>query len=147
MVTQGIKCWFVSSMHLFRILENRFSRDEATYSMFLRRYCLTMKITLLFLATIIGYTVGQTKYCCAPDQWESRNTFLQGKVDHGTVFVLQVRKSRHVMSRCLTNEVLLEEQEHVQWVQSSGEHLRTKVTPDFHLTCSKNGGNLGSESK
>ena len=30
---------------------------------------------------------------------------------------------------------------------SSREHLRTKVTPDFHLTYSKNGGNLGSKSK
>ena len=27
------------------------------------------------------------------------------------------------------------------------KHLHTKVTPDFHLTYSKNGGNLGSESK
>ena len=27
------------------------------------------------------------------------------------------------------------------------KHLRTKVTPDFHLTYSKNRGNLGSESK
>ena len=30
---------------------------------------------------------------------------------------------------------------------SSRKHLRTKVSPDFHLTYSKNGGNLGSESK
>ena len=30
---------------------------------------------------------------------------------------------------------------------ASREHLRTKVTPDFHLTYSKNGGNLGSGSK
>ena len=29
----------------------------------------------------------------------------------------------------------------------SRKHLRTKVTPDFHLTYGKNGGNLGSESK
>ena len=29
----------------------------------------------------------------------------------------------------------------------SQKHLRTKVTPEFHLTYSKNGGNLGSESK
>ena len=29
----------------------------------------------------------------------------------------------------------------------SRKHLRTKVTPDFHLTYSKNGGYLGSESK
>ena len=29
----------------------------------------------------------------------------------------------------------------------SREHLRSKVTPDFHLTYSKNGGNMGSESK
>ena len=29
----------------------------------------------------------------------------------------------------------------------SRKHLRIKVTPDFHLTYSKNGGNLGSESK
>ena len=29
----------------------------------------------------------------------------------------------------------------------SQKHLRTKVTPDLHLTYSKNGGNLGSESK
>ena len=29
----------------------------------------------------------------------------------------------------------------------SWKHLHTKVTPDFHLTYSKNGGNLGSESK
>ena len=27
------------------------------------------------------------------------------------------------------------------------EHLRTKLIPDFHLTYSKNGGNLGSGSK
>ena len=36
------------------------------------------------------------------------------------------------------------------WASSSDasrKHLRTKVTPDFHLTYSKNGGNLGSESK
>ena len=31
--------------------------------------------------------------------------------------------------------------------QTSRKHLRTKVTPDLHLTYSKNGGNLGSESK
>ena len=31
--------------------------------------------------------------------------------------------------------------------ETSRKHLRTKVTPDFHLTYSKNGGNLGSESK
>ena len=30
---------------------------------------------------------------------------------------------------------------------ASRKHLRTKVTPDFHLIYSKNGGNLGSESK
>ena len=30
---------------------------------------------------------------------------------------------------------------------SSRKHLRTKVTPDFHLTYSKNVENLGSESK
>ena len=30
---------------------------------------------------------------------------------------------------------------------SSRKHLRTKVTPDFHLKYSKNWGNLGSESK
>ena len=29
---------------------------------------------------------------------------------------------------------------------TSRKHLRTKVTPDFHLTYSKNGGNLGSGS-
>ena len=29
---------------------------------------------------------------------------------------------------------------------ASRKHLRTKVTPDFHLTYSKNEGNLGSES-
>ena len=29
----------------------------------------------------------------------------------------------------------------------SRKHLRRKVTPDFHLTYSKNGGNQGSESK
>ena len=32
-------------------------------------------------------------------------------------------------------------------ISSSWKHLHTKVTPDFHLTYSKNGGNLGSESK
>ena len=32
-------------------------------------------------------------------------------------------------------------------LRSSRKHLRTKVTPDFHLTYSKNGGNLGSGSK
>ena len=31
--------------------------------------------------------------------------------------------------------------------RSSRKHLRTKMTPDFHLTYSKNGGNPGSESK
>ena len=31
--------------------------------------------------------------------------------------------------------------------QTSRKHLHTKVTPDFHLTYSKNGGNLGSVSK
>ena len=30
---------------------------------------------------------------------------------------------------------------------TSRKHLRTKVTPDFHLTYSENGGNLGLESK
>ena len=30
---------------------------------------------------------------------------------------------------------------------SSREHLRTKVTPGLHLTYSKNGENLGSDSK
>ena len=30
---------------------------------------------------------------------------------------------------------------------TSRKHLHTKVTPDFHLTYSKNGGNTGSESK
>ena len=29
--------------------------------------------------------------------------------------------------------------------KTSLKHLRTKVTPDYHLTYSKNGGNLGSE--
>ena len=32
-------------------------------------------------------------------------------------------------------------------IKTSRKHLRTKVTPDFHLTYNKNGGNLGSESK
>ena len=31
--------------------------------------------------------------------------------------------------------------------ETSRKLLRTKVTPDFHLTYSKNGGNLVSESK
>ena len=31
--------------------------------------------------------------------------------------------------------------------RTSRKHLRTKVTPDFHLTYSKNGVYLGSESK
>ena len=30
---------------------------------------------------------------------------------------------------------------------TSQKHLRTKMTPDFHLTYSTNWGNLGSESK
>ena len=30
---------------------------------------------------------------------------------------------------------------------TSRKHLRAKVTPDFHLTYSENGGNLWSESK
>ena len=34
----------------------------------------------------------------------------------------------------------------VTW-PTSRIHLRTKVTPDFHLTYSKNGENLGSGSK
>ena len=33
-----------------------------------------------------------------------------------------------------------------QFDSLSRKHLHTKVTPDFHLTYSKNGGNLGSES-
>ena len=32
-------------------------------------------------------------------------------------------------------------------IATSRKHLLIKVTPDFHLTYSKNGGNLGSESK
>ena len=32
-------------------------------------------------------------------------------------------------------------------IYASQKHLSTKVTQDFHLTYSKNGGNLGSESK
>ena len=32
------------------------------------------------------------------------------------------------------------------FLSSSQKHLRTKVTPDFHLTYSRNEGNLGSES-
>ena len=32
-------------------------------------------------------------------------------------------------------------------MSTSRKHLRTKVTPDFHLTYSKKGRNLGSESK
>ena len=35
----------------------------------------------------------------------------------------------------------------LRMVKTSRKHLRAKVTPDFHLTYSKNGGNLGSESK
>ena len=31
--------------------------------------------------------------------------------------------------------------------ETSRKHLRSKVTPDLHLTYSKNEGNLGSESK
>ena len=31
--------------------------------------------------------------------------------------------------------------------KTSRKHLRTEVNPDFHLTYSKNGGNLESESK
>ena len=33
------------------------------------------------------------------------------------------------------------------YTPTSREHLRTKVTLDFHLTFGTNGGNLGSESK
>ena len=32
-------------------------------------------------------------------------------------------------------------------IVTSRKHLRTKVTPDFYLTYSKNWGNLGSKSK
>ena len=35
----------------------------------------------------------------------------------------------------------------MQLQKASRKNLRTKVTPDFHLTYSKIGGNLGSESK
>ena len=35
----------------------------------------------------------------------------------------------------------------VDFSYSSRKHLRTKVTPDLHLTYSKNDGNLGSESQ
>ena len=44
---------------------------------------------------------------------------------------------------------IVETSDHHKWSssQTSRKHLRTKVTPDFHLTYSKNGGNLGSESK
>ena len=37
--------------------------------------------------------------------------------------------------------------ERIEHCLSSRKHLRTKVIQDFHLTYSKNGGNLGSESK
>ena len=36
---------------------------------------------------------------------------------------------------------------YIRVLNASRKHLLTKVTPDFHLTYSKNGGNLGSESK
>ena len=35
----------------------------------------------------------------------------------------------------------------VSLLSTSRKRLRTKMTPDFHLTYSKTGGNLGSESK
>ena len=41
---------------------------------------------------------------------------------------------------------VLTSREHV-FAIISRKHLRTKVTPDFHLIYSKNGGNLGSKSK
>ena len=34
----------------------------------------------------------------------------------------------------------------IDHISTSRKHLRTKVTPDFHLTYRKNVGNLGSES-
>ena len=37
--------------------------------------------------------------------------------------------------------------DHLGFEYTSRKYLRTKVTPDFYLTYSKNGGNLGSESK
>ena len=47
----------------------------------------------------------------------------------------------------VSEESLLYESVAFSNTDSSRKHLRTKVTPDFHLTYSKNGGNLGSESK
>ena len=35
----------------------------------------------------------------------------------------------------------------IEKTETSRKHIRTKVTPDLHLTYSKNGGYLGSESK
>ena len=46
------------------------------------------------------------------------------------------------------NKILKKGEWLIDWTKSpSRKHLRTKVTPDFHLRNSKNGGNLGSESK
>ena len=47
---------------------------------------------------------------------------------------------------CFSNTYFLEVN-YSKLSYASQKHLRTKVTPDFHLTYSKNVGNLGSESK
>ena len=65
----------------------------------------------------------------------SHNIVHRG-VTHGrpgtplSIVVLDAQTERHAVSK-----------------STSQKHLRTNVTPDFHVTYSKNGGNLGSESK
>ena len=43
--------------------------------------------------------------------------------------------------------VLIKLLQYIRYLFSSRKHLRTKVTQDFHVTNSKNWGNLGSKSK
>ena len=89
--------------------------------MYIKNICykeITEILSILFLALTLGIS----------KHWGSKGYIA-------LMLFCQKRQDYHVVSQFLpvssANNL------------SSREHLRTKVTPDLHLTYSKNGGNLG----
>ena len=84
-----------------------------------------------------GYSLEERQTCthnlCFEQKNENNQNFSTGN-DH----FYSREKSQYIAWACYRNVLLS---------SSSRKNLRTKVTPDFHLTYSKNRGNLGSESK
>ena len=63
--------------------------------------------------------------------------------------IVELRTAKMIIGQSANQYVFLFCPKRLLWVLirtfSSWKHLRTKVTPDFHLTNSKNGENLGSK--